>query len=47
MGQGTRFELCFTGKITVFSPVKLKLQTHLYSPNNNAINVGIHILILN
>jgi len=40
-----RFELGFTGKITGFSPVKLKLQTPLYSPSTNATNVGIHILI--
>jgi hypothetical protein len=45
--QGTRFEHLFTGKITGFSPVRLKLQTPLYSPSNNATNVGIHILIFN
>ena len=45
--QGTRFELGFTGKMTGFSPVRLKLHIPLYSPNNNATNVGIYILIFN
>jgi len=42
-----RFEPSFTGKIIGFFPVRLKLQTSLYSPSNNATNVGIHILIFN
>jgi len=32
------FEPGFTGKITGSSPVRLKLQTPLYSPSNNATN---------
>ena len=42
-----RFELGFTGKIIGFSPVRLKLQTPLFTLSNNATNVGIDILIFN